>query len=292
MKLTTADADLYFDLMWSLQYYVNHTFEIIPDIETVEDYIALPMAEKANVRDKLFGDAAIIDQFIAENPDNHSESSLAIIKSWKKAKFGKFFLERYLKRYSVFIDRDDEKVYAVLGLYEPLSDIVPKQNLPQILEAILLPFQGKIIYDGMFRSYSLFFGSGIKGSLKEIYMAAKQQGRIIESLDSGAGARSSPASSSKSSAKNSSKSKGKTTKKGADDRKEIRALLERAKKLKGGAGKPSLCSPSFSLVRASLELSERAIANPKDFDELRKLLRKAETNLRKIEKTIDRAEYF
>ena len=144
MILTTADADLYFDLMWSLQYYVNQSFEILTDVDTVEDYISRPLEEKSKVRDKLFKNLDIIDQFIADNPDHHSEASLAIIKSWQKAKIGTFFIERFLKKYSIFIEQETDKVYAVLGLYEPISDIIPKQHLPRMVKTILLPFQDKI----------------------------------------------------------------------------------------------------------------------------------------------------
>lgn len=45
--------------------------------------------------------------------------------------------------------QDSDNVYGVLGLYEPLSEIIYQRILPVCVEAILLPLKGKIIYDGM-----------------------------------------------------------------------------------------------------------------------------------------------
>jgi hypothetical protein len=60
------------------------------------------------------------------------------------------------------------------------------QPLPVWVEAVLLPFKGRIIYDGLLISRNIMFGSGIRGNLNETYQAAKQAGNIIESLEPGA----------------------------------------------------------------------------------------------------------
>lgn len=54
MKLSREDADLFFKLMWRLQFYVNQERQILPNIKSVEAYAALPMSDKVEVRDALW----------------------------------------------------------------------------------------------------------------------------------------------------------------------------------------------------------------------------------------------
>ncbi|OOP55441.1 MAG: hypothetical protein AYP45_14700 [Candidatus Brocadia carolinensis] len=52
-----------------------------------------------------------------------------------------------------------------------------------MVEAVLLPFKGKIVHDGTLRPYNIFIGGGIRSGLNEAYMAAKQHNRIITTLE-------------------------------------------------------------------------------------------------------------
>jgi hypothetical protein len=47
---------------------------------------------------------------------------------------------------------------------------------------VLLPYEGEIISDGLFQSYSISFGSGITRDLNAAYADAKERGSIIFSL--------------------------------------------------------------------------------------------------------------
>ena len=85
------------------------------------------------------------------------------------------------KKHAIFIH--DEDVYAVLALAQPLQDILWGAPLPVYVKTVLLPFKGKIIYDGLLEGHSIFFGPGISTSVKNRVRIAKQRGEIIESLD-------------------------------------------------------------------------------------------------------------
>ena len=52
-----------------------------------------------------------------------------------------------------------------------------------MVQAVLLPFKGKIVYDGMLSFYNIYFGKGIRSGLNEAYMAAKQNDRIVTTLE-------------------------------------------------------------------------------------------------------------
>jgi len=275
MILSEQDVDLYFKLMRSLQFYANQKHGIMPDFDNLEDFSALPQSERMGPREAVYDNPEIIDQFTADNPDGFSAEELAIVKSWKHFLQTSFFIERFLKNYAIFIAKD--QVYAVLGLAEPLDLIVP--HTPAMVETVLLPFKGKIIYDGTLNMYNIFFGGGTKRRFKETYMTAKQNDRIIHSLD--------PAEKPK---KKASPSKTKKTAPNTQDLKHLDALADIAKNLRGGAGKPAVLTPVYSLVRAAIELARTATEHPDDpraMWETGKTLNRA---LGKFDKTVRRMD--
>lgn len=274
MKLSTQDADLFFKLMWSLQSYVNLKMDIHPDTDTVEGYQKLPTSEKLSVRDALYDNIEIVDAYLEENPHDLSEGEIEIVKSWKKFQRGDFFIERLLKKYTVFIG--GEKVYGVLVLYETLEDVLPYAQLPYYAKAVLLPFNGKIIYDGILQGYAVSFGGGIKSDLKETYMTAKQNGRIIESFDR----------------KKQSKKTAWKKKPLKDFGPVIEEISQQAEKLRSSSGAPAIHSPAFSLAKASIAFAKLAVDNPEDIDELWRVLKKAERAIGKAETVLYRAEYY
>lgn len=270
MKLSKQDADLFFQLMWSLQFYVNGKFNIKPEINSVDSYIDLAQEDKITVREKLFESPNLIDEYIALNPDRFDQNKLSIIEGWKGFVKGDFHIERYLKNHAIFIG--GEKVYAVVALYEGFDEIIHKSYLPLYSKAVLLPFKGKIIYDGLMQSYNVSFGGGIKRSLKETYMKAKQNDRIITSLE-----------------ENDVTSK-KVEIQTKDWTHEIRELSSLAKKLKGGSNQPIINSSIFSLIKSSIELANKAIVESSEFDELNKELKKVSKSVRKIEMILYRID--
>jgi len=220
------------------------------------------------VREALFNKVTLIDEYVQENPDQLSEEKLAIVHKWKDFVKGAFYIERYLKKYTVFIG--DDAVYGVVGLYEKIETIIHKSYLPMYVQAILLPFKGQIIYDGLLQSYSVFFGGNIKASLKETYLRAKQRGEIVTSFDK----------------QPDKKPAGPVVTR--DVRPEIEALLKEAKKLRGGSGQPAIYSPMFSLVKASLQLALTGVNEPENADKLLKELKKVDRVLGRVEDTIYR----
>lgn len=271
MKLSDKDAKLFFDLMWRLQYFVNQKNKINKNIKSLEEYIRCSTQEKLEVRTSLYSDINIIDSYIQENPQKLSEESLNIISGWKRFVKGTFHIERYLKRYAIFIKNDE--VYGVLGLHQDFNELIHRSRLPMYVQTVLLPFQGKIIYDGLFQAHNIYFGSGIKRELKESYMIAKQNNRIIESFDT---------------AKNDIKKK-KKNKPLKDWGPELNELANASKKLRGKASDPALLSPAFSLVKASIEFAQFAVSDSNDQEDLYKALNKVRRAYNKSNTVLNRA---
>jgi hypothetical protein len=166
------DAKLFFDLMWALQYFVNQKLKILTGVKSLDDYAECSTEEKFEVRKALYADTKLIDSFVQENPQNFSKKKLSIVSNWKKYIEGDFHIERFLKRYAVFIKGTD--VYGVLALYQGFDELIHRSHLPLYVKTVLLPFKGKIVYDGLFQAHNIYFGAGIKRELKESYMRAKQ----------------------------------------------------------------------------------------------------------------------
>jgi hypothetical protein len=132
------------------------------------------------IRDVLWRDDTLMHQFIAENPARLDDADLEVVSSWSHRVVDQFFVTRYLKRHTVFIDRAS-RVFAVLGLHSPIADILGP-GLPQVTDAVLVPFAGRIVIDGLLTRNPVSFGSRIREMLDETYRQARQRGALVKSL--------------------------------------------------------------------------------------------------------------
>ncbi len=276
MKLSPNDVDLFYKLMWPLQFYVNRKLDIFPNVDSIDEYADdLAYEDKLPVRNALYEHVEYIDSFVDENPAELTQDELAIVKSWKNFVAGDFYIERFLKAGAILINSTDPpKVYLVWGLINSLEEVLGYYNRPPIMtKMVLLPFKDRIIFDGLVQTYSIFFGGGIKGSLKETYMAAKQNRSIIQTLD--------PLLQ----AQQQEKAQRKPTR---DWRPEIDELVKAANRLKGG-GVP-IQSEAFRLLKAATLLAQAVVHNPDDLVALCKLDNRVDKALLQLEKALNRAE--
>jgi hypothetical protein len=186
MNVTFDERMLFYELYAALLSYVNKRLNVVTEqFSDSREYMATPPEARAAIRDALYEHRELIDQFVAENPSHLPADRLEIVGSWKNAVVGKFFVLRYLSKYTVFLGSSTgspKKAYGVLGLADPLEAIIGS-DIPKLVATALLPFKGRIIYDGLVSAYSITFGGGIKKSLNEEYREAKEAFGIIASLD-------------------------------------------------------------------------------------------------------------
>ena len=271
MVLPPKDAVLFFQLLFKLQYYVNEKYKIVQDISSIEEFIPLSSQVKLPVRDRLWANTDLIDAYIGDNPDQLPREQLQIIRSWKQAVVGDFFIERMGKRQAIFIHGND--VYAVIGLTDELDEIFHPSMLPLRVRGVLLPFKGQIVYDGLLQSYRVIFGGGIKGELKETYLAAKQNRRVITSFGESAYAQVGDESITL-----------------PDNGPTITELQKMARKLRGSKDAPAVWTPSFKLAQAALELAAAAIHAPDDVAELWVKYDKVVKSAKRMENILMRAD--
>ena len=266
MQRSPEEASIFFKLMPALQTYANQRLKIIKGLKDVEGYKTVPTQERVKLRNAVYENPEIIEDFVRENPFLFSKDELEIISSWKDFIIDSFFVVQLTKKHSIFM-RDDA-VYAVVALTQPLQDILGGVSLPVYVKTVLLPFKGKIIYDGLLEGHNISFGPGITTSVKNRYRMAKQKGEIIESLDPDW--KPLPAK----------------TKKVKDWKPLIDELNEKASKLRSSSSEPLMYGPAFSLAKAGLNFARTAVEFPEDLEKLDKALDKVMRAFNKAEKTM------
>ncbi|MDM8527464.1 hypothetical protein QUF58_04560 [Anaerolineales bacterium HSG24] len=271
MQLSSDDAKLFYKILWPLYFYTNQQLNVVENVSAPEDFEQPPQEKSFKVRDALFKNLQLIDQFVAANPNKLSESELKIAHSWKKIVVGRFYIFRFLKRHAIFVSAEGtDQIYGVLGITNSIQEMFYGAKLPLLVHTALLPFKGKIIYDGVISPYSISFGSGIRGNINEAYQRAKQNKRLIVTFEP--------------------ELQTSTPKKELPDwRPTLRELVATTKRLKGADN--ILQTKSYTVLKASAELAHAATYAPDDLGYLDKLTRKVERAIKQMNTVIKRAEW-
>jgi hypothetical protein len=182
MLLPAQETARFYRVWFALLNYVNAQRHLVASFPAAPGEATIPPADAVALRDALWADDALRDRFIADNPAELPPADLALVASWRHRLAGSFFIERYLKRHAIFLsETTPARAYGVLGLVSPLEEIVGP-SLPVYVQAVLLPFEGRIIHDSLLRPYPIMFGPGIRGDLKAAYRDAQEREGINTSL--------------------------------------------------------------------------------------------------------------
>jgi hypothetical protein len=274
MKLSPEETELFYKLHHSVLAYTNRRLELVADFEDPDDAGFLVPEEKVQIRDALHELPELLEDFLGENPDGLSPDELAIVASWRHRVAGNFFIVRYLKKYTVFLGTKPERLYGVLGLADPIETIFAGRRLPIYVKGILLPFQGRITYDGLLSTYSILFGGGMRSSMKETYNRLKRQEGIVERL---VGPDGKPQM-------RTSLDRQKPRKPAPDYRPMVDEIVAQADKMRQ-ADTPRQ-SAALSLLRAAAQMAQATLQQPKDTEGHRRRLRSVRRALTRLENVL------
>jgi hypothetical protein len=183
--LTPEEVKVFYDTLNPLILSANKRYALMSGLETVEDMFKHSLTEFAPLCDRLFSTPEVLEEFVAQNPAGLDEKRLDLARSWRHAVHGEFIILRHLKAHTIFVlPGKTSAVYGVLGLTTPLEQMFPE--LPVMARTVLLPFEGRIIYNAMIRPWSVTFGRGIRESFEDSYRRAKLARGVIVSLPAGA----------------------------------------------------------------------------------------------------------
>lgn len=181
MTLSTEDGQLYYKLWLPLLDYVNEKYKVNEKLAKIAEAKHLNPNEVKAVADKLWDNVTVIDDYLSGR-DDMPQGHKAIVSGWKRRVRGKFILERHLKKGSIFISMEDEKVYPVSGIISSWEEMFPYGPMPLMLDATLMPFKDVIISDGLVIPYNIMIGGNMARSFKDVYMAAKKSGMLQKTL--------------------------------------------------------------------------------------------------------------
>lgn len=181
MKLDEDEKDTFFDLYFNLLFYTDRKLKVINWEDGPSSFRESRPEALVKIREALFDNPEVLDSYIEENPPDLSEEKLDILSGWKDFVKEEFIVYKHLKNHTVFLEWESpHRAYGVLGLEEGIDEVVP--YVPHPVKTVLLPFKGKIVYDGLVNTYSIKFGSNVKKEINEYYLKAKSKYGLITSL--------------------------------------------------------------------------------------------------------------
>ena len=188
MVLSEADAELFYEIFFPLLSYVNIKKKVIKGLKAFDRNDHINDTDAHQIAQKLWDDPAIIDRYISDNKDKLNEEKIEILQGFKRAHRGMFFVERILKKGAVLIGSsrvkgEGDTAYLVSGIISEWDELTGYMTLPVGIQCTLLPFKGVIIPDGLIYIYpGIFFGPGIRSSLKDTYNKVRKTTGLVTTL--------------------------------------------------------------------------------------------------------------
>lgn len=187
MILTPQDARRFYATWFPLLYFVNQRRRLVHDFPSAYEPVRGMPNGTAKLRDALWADDTLREAFIAENPAGLGPTELALVASWKTRVSADFYFFRQFSKYAILIsDEEIPRVYGVLGPTASVESSVLIKP-PCLQRTTLLPFEGKIIYDGLLVGYNISFGPSVRARLNEAYLMAQERGTLLTSLEVASG---------------------------------------------------------------------------------------------------------
>jgi hypothetical protein len=179
MVLSIEERKMFFKNWLKLLAFVNKKYKIIKNFGNPESPVGLNIDELMKIREKLWENSYIINEYLEKTKINNEDEK--IVNSWNKYINGKFLFIKSLKKYSIFMDFDEKRLFGVYGISSPIVDMMP--YLPIMIQTVLIPFNGKIIYDSLIKQDNVSFGKNMRQSFNEEYIEIKRRNGIINILD-------------------------------------------------------------------------------------------------------------
>src|SRR5436305_361585 len=185
MRLPPDQIQRFYRIWFPLLRYANKQLHLTTTFPDDPRPGAISSSDAVLIRNAMWENDEVRESFIATNPSKLPPADLALVASWQNRVDGSFFIVRHLKKYSVFLSEGPEAqahAYGVLGLVSSIEDIVGPV-VPIYTRAVLLPFEGKIVYDSLLEPFSVSFGPGIRSSINDTYRNIQEREGIITTLE-------------------------------------------------------------------------------------------------------------
>lgn len=186
MRMKPAEYDEWNRLIRSLDAFVARRSDPAAVGTTDELVDRLTQPARAAIRARLWADRGLLDAFLAANPDRLPPALLDEARAFRHAVTGRFFCERVLKRHAMLIQLEEPlQVFAVEGLTDSVDELLgsaSSDGAGVLLATTLLPWRGRIVWDGFVTVFPLRVGPGIRREYRDLYLTAKARGEIATTL--------------------------------------------------------------------------------------------------------------
>ena len=176
-QLTPSECRLFYETWYGLMGFINEKRRIINATIKPEYPNKVSDEQVYKVRQNLWEHPTLIDDYLAAI--KLPAEKIALLESWRDHyKKDMFFVVRYTPEYAVVIGSNEQKedtLYGVKGISRSLSDAL-QRALPTQIEAVLLPYKDRIIYDGFLGTMPINFGEGAQVAFNEMYEKALVHG--------------------------------------------------------------------------------------------------------------------
>jgi hypothetical protein len=180
--ITVKDASLFHRLYQSFLVYAAQQTGIASGVRTPDDLPFLGQEKVLKIRDQCHRSQDLLERFSQSNPFNFTTEEVEWVRLWTYHVKGTFLVVRVTKEGALFLDEGkDAKVYLVHPLLSTFEELLPFRP-PVRLEAVLLPFKGRIVYDGLLRTYQVYFGGGMSRSIRAACDDAIVKYGLVKSL--------------------------------------------------------------------------------------------------------------
>lgn len=174
--LGAKEANRFYKLYMNLLDYVNKKYHIIRENNLARAYHVNP-TDQAKIREKLFENLSIIDEYVALNPNRLNSTLLKQVKEMKNAIMMNCVIVKYDNNYTLVMG-ENETLYGVIGDVCNLDEVIPAHSLPYMCKLVLVPYKGKIVYDGVIEGANIHMGDGFCSMVAD----AIKDGQIYKSL--------------------------------------------------------------------------------------------------------------
>ncbi|MDX1736887.1 MAG: hypothetical protein R3261_01540 [Alphaproteobacteria bacterium] len=167
MILPSQRAQEFFEVYKSLLQFVSLS-AFGEDVESIEDYI--------DARDILFEDTNIVNEFIT-TAENLNESNYIILRNIQKGIRDTFIYLKTLKKHSLLLGTSSNSIYCVLGLTDPIEEMIP--NRLAIVDTAILNLGNQIVCDGLISNRNVIIGPNMRKDINVQYKKARESNQLI-----------------------------------------------------------------------------------------------------------------
>lgn len=167
-KLKQSTGSDFFFFLHFLLHKINDKYEVVEKTD-FESFIQIRFTEEEfhKLVSLLTLDKEDINYYVSTLEPRLKEDYSDFIRGYNNMVSGRFLAYKYVDQKLVMINTENNKLYLVSGLSEPLSFKIPDFRLPAFITMNLIPLKNMIVYDSSISIVKLKVGYSIMKLLEE-----------------------------------------------------------------------------------------------------------------------------